>query len=388
MAAKLSSVAQMTFSGLFGGRETVAFSLTKLVKERISGSVLYLILETRSDEAGIRDLLLKLDGYDIPYRIFTIQSRFSWKLVRELTESLQNDQIQLVHCHCYKSVFYSLLARHCGKLKTKIAFTLHGLVTAISLNTMVLHLINLVSIATADSVIGCCNERVRLFKKLPFLRKRTFVIQNGFLKTLQTFPVDTKGSVGSSSNGTVKIGLVGRLSGEKNIPLFLNSIAKIYHHSLLNTRLHCTIAGEGELKDDLMQLASRLGIRDIVDFPGFVSDTDRLYASLDILALTSDYEGTPMCLLEGMSHRLPIIASAVGGITDLLEHNQTALLFRKGDSDGFTACMLDLIGNTQKRQSLGNAAYVSLSTKFSAETWCDKHIEHYRLLLGETSHDH
>jgi glycosyltransferase involved in cell wall biosynthesis len=382
---KLQSVVQMTFSGRFGGRENVAFSLAKILSEIIPNSRLYLILETRVEEKDQNELLARLDGYGVQYRIFHISSRFSKQVLRELVDALRSDSAQIVHCHCYKSATYMSLARYLYNLKFKIAFTLHGLQIPLSPNSLFIHTMNYASLLFVDSIIGCSSEIVQRYRNFPPLRNKIAVIQNCLL-------ADKSPSVGPKDRTAIKkqladeyqldssalwIGNVGRLTKQKNIPLFLHAIARLKIERPGGQNIQFLIAGDGELHKELTSLAKKLGIDDVVVFMGFVSNMDKLYKALDVLALTSDWEGTPMCILEGMKHGLPIIASKVGGTVDLLEHERSGLFFQKGNISEFVWAVMALADNPDTRKRLGENAFERVCDDFTPTVWRDRHLQLY-----------
>ena len=115
----------------------------------------------------------------------------------------------------------------------------------------------------------------------------------------------------------ILIGLVGRLTEVKNHSLFLN-IAKIYKEDQYSPKLKFVIIGDGHLREKLEKEAETLGVKDSVVFVGNRNDADVFYAGLDIVALTSLNEGTPLSLIEAMANEKPVISTSVGGVIDLL----------------------------------------------------------------------
>jgi len=121
------------------------------------------------------------------------------------------------------------------------------------------------------------------------------------------------------------VGIVGRLTEIKNHKFFLNVAAR-YKQSFRSAegtenekrRVLFMIMGAGQLRDSLEEQARALGLQDDVVFTGLRDDPESFYSGLDIVALTSLNEGTPLTLIEAMANARPIIATAVGGVVDLL----------------------------------------------------------------------
>jgi glycosyltransferase involved in cell wall biosynthesis len=121
-----------------------------------------------------------------------------------------------------------------------------------------------------------------------------------------------------ASDDEVAVGFVGRLTEIKNIPLFLRSAAGALKASGGEQKLRFVIVGDGHLRASLEQEASALKIADRVCFLGNRQDIGAVYAGLDIVALTSLNEGTPLSLIEAMAAGKPVISTGVGGVVDLL----------------------------------------------------------------------
>ena len=120
------------------------------------------------------------------------------------------------------------------------------------------------------------------------------------------------------------IGIVGRFNAIKNHRLFIEGAARYLgdeRHYPVNSGAHrvkFVLVGDGELKEELFDYARRLGIGEDIIFAGWKKDMGEVYAALDVLALTSANEGTPVAIIEAMAARVPVVATAVGGVLDLL----------------------------------------------------------------------
>lgn len=132
------------------------------------------------------------------------------------------------------------------------------------------------------------------------------------------------------------VGIVGRLTEIKNHALFL-AAAQLFasDRDTAGPPVKFLIIGDGQLRDELQQQAGRLGLQRLVRFLGQRDDPERFYPALDVVALTSHNEGTPLTLLEAMANGRPVIATAVGGVVDLLGEPARQV----GQADGgFTVC--------------------------------------------------
>ncbi|MBU4258701.1 MAG: glycosyltransferase family 4 protein [Proteobacteria bacterium] len=118
-------------------------------------------------------------------------------------------------------------------------------------------------------------------------------------------------------NKTLLIGIVGRLVPIKNHMMFLKA-AKIFINQNPGIRVKFVVVGDGEMRGELEAYCSKEGLSEHVLFCGWVRDVASVYADIDILALTSLNEGTPVSIIEAMASSVPVIATDVGGIKDLL----------------------------------------------------------------------
>ena len=119
-------------------------------------------------------------------------------------------------------------------------------------------------------------------------------------------------------NDTVLVGIVGRLTEVKNHELFLRSVAAYKTLGQGEPPVKFVVIGEGSLRGKLEEQSQTLGLRDDIVFVGGRNDPQYFYPALDIVALTSRNEGTPLTLIEAMANARPVIATNVGGVVDLL----------------------------------------------------------------------
>ncbi len=116
---------------------------------------------------------------------------------------------------------------------------------------------------------------------------------------------------------TILIGIIGRLVPIKNHAMFLEA-ARILLDRYPGLPVKFLVVGDGELREELQRQSRRLGVASHVEFCGWIRDVAQVYADLNILALTSINEGTPVSIIEAMASSVPVIATKVGGVQDLM----------------------------------------------------------------------
>ena len=181
-----------------------------------------------------------------------------------------------------------------------------------------------------------------------------------------------------ASDEEILVGIIGRLTEIKNISLFLK-VAKLYKDGKTadSPRLKFVIIGDGNLRTELENEVETLDVKDVVKFLGNRNDTDVFYAGLDIVALTSLNEGTPLSLIEAMANEKAIISTAVGGVVDLLgeikEDKDAFKVCERGvsvasdDLEGFYQGLSFLAKNENLRVELGDIGKKYVTARYSKE---------------------
>ncbi|MBN1912914.1 MAG: glycosyltransferase [Candidatus Omnitrophica bacterium] len=192
------------------------------------------------------------------------------------------------------------------------------------------------------------------------------------------FELDSFLNVPPKIRPAVNIGIVGRLVPIKNHRLFLTAASKmIKEDPCAEVRFH--IIGDGELRQELERQCSLLGLKSAVDFSGWQKDLARVYQDLDIVALTSINEGTPVSLIEAMASARPVVATDIGGVRDLLGKEdagkekkgfrvfENGLLVKPSDAGGLAYALLFLAQNSALRIEMGGRGRDFVKTRFLKE---------------------
>ena len=177
---------------------------------------------------------------------------------------------------------------------------------------------------------------------------------------------------------TLLIGIIGRLATIKNHMMFLKT-AELFIEDNPGIRVKFLVVGDGELRHELEAYCNNHGLSNYVLFCGWIRDVPSVYADLDILALTSINEGTPVSIIEAMASSVPVIATDVGGVRDLLGNSQLefesdgfkicerGILCRENNTKGFADGMKYLVNNKRLMEEKANAAKSFVAQNFSKE---------------------
>jgi glycosyltransferase involved in cell wall biosynthesis len=171
---------------------------------------------------------------------------------------------------------------------------------------------------------------------------------------------------------SIEILHVGRFFAQKNHAGMLEAFKKIHDEI---PKAHLRLIGDGELRDATEQLARELGIEDAIIFEGKQANVYPYLHGADLFILPSLYEGMPITLIEAMGSALPIVATEVGGIPDMLSDGESALLC-PCDPDAVADACIKLLRDDFLRERLGRGA-LDAAQKFSAEEMAEKYVEVY-----------
>jgi glycosyltransferase involved in cell wall biosynthesis len=167
------------------------------------------------------------------------------------------------------------------------------------------------------------------------------------------------------ADGDKLVGIVARLVPIKNHRLFLQA-AQVVVETMPQARF--LVVGDGELREELEAYAHDLGLEGGVLFTGWRRDLPRLYADLDVVALTSINEGTPVSLIEAMAAGVPVVATAVGSVPDVVVEGETGYLVKDGDVKGMAKAIIELLRDPEKAKEMGIAGREAVYPRFAAHT--------------------
>jgi len=178
---------------------------------------------------------------------------------------------------------------------------------------------------------------------------RTLFMPIGVLPATPAEGRDVRAELGIGV-GVPVIGVVGFLRPQKAHDLLLHAVAKIVREW---PRLQVLLVGDGPEQLALERLAAELGVQDAVRFLGVRDDVPDVLRALDIAVCCSDYEGTPAAIVEYMDAALPVVATRVGGIPDLIESGVNGLLVPARDAAALAGSIAELLRDPRRAMALG-----------------------------------
>ncbi len=154
------------------------------------------------------------------------------------------------------------------------------------------------------------------------------------------------------------VAVISILRPQKALSVLLDAFADVVKHI---PDAHLVVAGYGPCLKGLERQASDLGLTAQIHFLGRRLDVDAILSTADVAAMSSDFEGTPLVAFECMASRTPLVATAVGGLPDVVEHGQTGLLVAPRDPAALAQALVAVLSDPAGRQRMGAAAGERLS---------------------------
>lgn len=176
------------------------------------------------------------------------------------------------------------------------------------------------------------------------------------------------------------IGIVGRLAPVKDHATFLRAAALVVREEPAARFL---IAGSGPLRDALRQAVARLNLQEHVRFLDSQSEAAPVFAALDVVVVTSRYEGCCNVILEGMAMGKPVIATAVGGNPELVIPGETGLLIPPEDPQNLADAILHLLQDPDRARAMGQAARRRIEEHFTLERMAEQTDQFYQAIMQE-----
>ncbi|MBN8655981.1 MAG: glycosyltransferase [Anaerolineae bacterium] len=300
-------------------------------------------------------------------------------LTLRLVRFMRKEKPQVFHTHLFKSDFHGRLAARLAGVPVVVS-TLHNNDVWAN-NWLMGHLYGATSV-WADRLIAV-SEEVRQFhlQKTGVAAEKLIVIQNA---------VDVNAFVGHETEAkqirtefnitadAPLFGIVGRLKPQKNVSMFLQAAVEILRQQP-NARF--LIVGDGPLMPELEAQARELGLFPAVIFAGMRKDVPAILSALDVLVLSSLWEGLPVILLEAMASSLPVVSTAVDGVVGVVDPDVTAFLTPSGEPALFAEACIRLAQDPQLRKKMGRAGFEKVMQNYSLDAMIDRISDLYLQLL-------
>ena len=365
-----------TGGGEVYGAERVIFNLaSEQVKNNIDAEVIYF------KRPGGNSFLNLLNNHSIPVRTIDSKGKIDMDAFITLWRICWRAAPHILHSHGYKGDIYTAILRKFTN-KYKIISTKHGS-TESSSKIRIYEYLGDNSLKFFDKVIAVSNfTKKRLIEKhIP--EEKIEVIHNGV--DISLYHRKAEGKLRTELGLPPKsklIGFIGRFGPEKGI-IYLLEAARILCRK--KEGVYFVLVGDGQLREEAEAFISSNKMKDRIIMLGWRNDATDLLADMDALLLPSLTEGTPMVILESMSLGVPVIASDVGGISEVVDNLKTGLLIKPRDPQAIADAVSYLIGNRDLAENISQNSIRQVETRFSAQRMSEQYEQTYLSLMKETN---
>ena len=319
-------------------------------------------------DAGIHPFVERLEDVGVAVETIRVPHRSYFTEIRSIGRLLDRLDPEVVHTHGYREdVVAGTIAWRRGHATVS---TVHGF-TGGGWKNRLYEWLQRRSLTGFDAVVAVSDPlRIELVDA-GVTPDRLHVVQNAWSPSSDLLSPDEARERLGLPRDTFVAGWVGRLSREKGADVFLRALSRPEMGDVV-----ASVVGDGSRSSELEGLAERLGIRKRTNFHGRVPDAEALYGAFDVFVLSSRTEGTPISLFEAMEAGVPIVASRVGGVPDVVD-DRTARLVPPEDPRALALAVREVRQNPARTDDMTARARARLRDRFAPDPWLDRYEEIY-----------
>ena len=352
-----------------GGLERVVINLIKHMPRDRWAPSLYCL---RAGGILVEELIA--DGY--PVRHFDKQDGLSISLFPRIARTMRDDGIQIVHCHNYGALLYGAIASRMAKTRGTV-YTAHGVYSGVRLAKL-----RAARMVPVDKILAVSDDARDEMLALGRLRASDVsTLPNGIDTSVFNTNNDAAGlreELGLAQDAPV-FGIVARLSPEKMHQTLLEAFAKLLQ-TIPSARL--LIIGDGPIRSELESSAETLGVMGPAVFLGERKDVPRLLKAFDVFVLASRLEGLSLTLLEAAATGLPIVATDVGGNSEVVVDGKTGRIVPSGDAAALADAMAEVAADLRRAREMGRAGRQRIEDYYSLTAMVRQYETVYDELLA------
>jgi len=305
----------------------------------------------------------------VPMRkLYDIQSIF------QLTGFLNKNRFDVVNTHSGVDSWIGGIASRVAKVPV-LARTRH---LNISLKRNLLNFVHYLP----DVYITCGdNMRSNLVSNCGFPADKVVSIPTGvgseFFDVKKNVEAKLKYGLLPDSIVITNVGVLRSVKGHEITLMSVKAVVRVFPNAKY------LIVGNGPRKEALMKLTDELGIAEHVIFTGFAEDIPEIYSCSDVAVLSSLSEGLPQSLLQAMAAGIPVVATKVGGVPEVVIHEKTGLLVESGDHEGLAKGIIRILQNRDEAEQMSRDARELILKEHTADKMIDKIEGLYKKLLSK-----
>lgn len=372
MTRKLKVLHLGSPSGLYGAERWILLLAKYLDPNCIESSVGVI------NDGDYRDIPLCAEAEKLGLSTFIIEAygKLNFSAVSVLKDHIKNSSIDIVHTHFYKTDLIGRLATI--GTPCKVVSTPHGWTDKPSLSLWIYETLSKMIFPFLDAVVPLSDGILKPLRHIPGLKSKLHMIRNAVDIQEGANRVDIAKELSAlRREGKFILGYIGRLTRGKGLDILIETVARYSE-----PHWHVALVGEGEQAGELRSMVEDLGISDRIHFFGFRADRLAYLKGFDVFVLPSRSEGIPRCLMESMAAEVPIIATDIPGCRDLIDGENTGLLFPVDDSKALGDRVRELTHAEDLRRFLSQNGKAVIEKKYSASRMAREYEELYGILTS------
>ncbi|HEQ98436.1 MAG TPA: glycosyltransferase family 1 protein [candidate division Zixibacteria bacterium] len=378
-ADKKIRVCHLISGDLWAGAEVQAYTMLKALSHCDDLDIRAIVLNEGKLSGKLRELGIRVDVID--------ETKNSFRSIRrKLTDLLRGADIDIVHSHRTKENVLAAILKRKG-LAGKLVQTVHGLGEPFKgwkkLKTAITSSINKNYTRRYFDRIHVVSDDIKDSLEEKFGADKLVTIHNVVDEEFFGAVPDRdkiREELGIDE-GAMVLGTAGRMVPVKGYKMLIQAARIVVDN---NSGVKFLLAGDGPLKLELERKADDMRLAGDVKFVGFRNDMIDFLGALDIFVMTSYHEGIPVVLLEAMALGRPTVATAVGGIREVIEAGKSGILTKPSDHIEFAETCQRLLQDVELRRSLGEGAKERIRSAFSSTVQREKiHKLYSELMVGQ-----
>lgn len=339
-------------TGFSGAEKLLLDLISKLDKDKFDITTVCILNNKKLEDKFLES------GYDIK---FIIKGKNLLGFVNKLSKFIKDNEFDIVHTHLFGAdVFGGIAAKRAGV--KKIISTEHNInISEGKIKHFVKGVILRKYFTNVIAISSSVYEYIK--EKYGVKPERIVKISNGVDLSKIYWTNILEGNV-------IKIGSIGRLTKQKGYDVLIKALP------YLNFNFNVVVAGDGEEKNNLINLSNKLKVGDKIDFLGFIDNINSLLTNVDIFVIPSLWEGFGLVAVEALASGKLVIASNIHGLADIIEDGKNGILFNSGDYIDLANKLNYLAKSSRRCKEIADVGYNS-SKNFDIDKMVNLYQEVY-----------
>ncbi|MFA7216969.1 MAG: glycosyltransferase family 4 protein [Candidatus Paceibacterota bacterium] len=366
--SKKTKVMYAITKGNWGGAQQYVYNLATSMPEDIFDVVVVCgegeILEEKLREKGIK--VYKLNSMARDIKILK-----EWKSFTELLSIIKKEAPDVLHLNSSKMGGLGGLAGRIARVP-KILFTAHAWAFNESrpwIQKKIIAFLHWLTVIFSHTTLAVSRKTKKDIDSLPLMRNKVFVVHNGIGK-VDFIPKKTAQNILTKKVGSkptpIMIGTISELHKNKGLNFLIEAVKD------LDEEVSVYIIGDGEEINNIENKIKELGLQEKIHLTGRIDDAKTLLKAFDIFTLTSITEALPGVILEAGLASLPILATRVGGVPEIVENGKSGILVSPFKVKEINTALKYLISKPDKRKEFGKEIKNSVEKNFSLERMIER----------------